>query len=97
MGDGGHEAAHEQGQPEKYPGGIFGDGGQGIARTGAKKRVGGRAAKRHARARLLLGQLQQDQENQDDTIQKQDDGKKTNNTFIIFFFNSGPTVSGWNS
>jgi hypothetical protein len=49
---------------EKYAGDILGDLGQHVARTGAKQGVGGRAAKSHAGARFLLGQLQQHQQNQ---------------------------------
>ena len=56
--------AENQGHRKKNARRPFGDLGQGVARTRAKQRVRRAAAKGHARARVLLGQLNQHQQNQ---------------------------------
>ena len=63
-------------RPKNMPAAIFGDFGQDVAGACAKQGVGRAAAKGQPGPGILLGQLQQHQEDQNDTIHKHQEGQK---------------------
>ena len=72
----GRDDGHKDGQAEKYSGHVFGDLGQDVAGARAEKGIRRARAKSHSRPGLLLGQLQQHQKDQNETIHKHQDRQK---------------------
>ena len=82
------ENRKEQGQPQEESGAVFGDFGQRRAGAGAEQGIRRRAAEGDARAGLLLGQLNQNEQDQKQTVQHEHDRQEANqqihhNRFLI--------------